>query len=470
MFRRYSSEVQNGNEQEQPSSGSRLVERAPEPQMAPRTNMKIGSATRQSDVTDLKVRFHQRLLDLLNLPLIEKVPVDELRREVGAIVREMLIEDGIALNAKECVQLIEEILDEVMGLGPIEPLLKDETISDILVNTHKQVFVERFGLLELTPVRFKDDKHLLRVIDKIVSRVGRRIDEAQPWVDARLSDGSRVNAIIPPSALDGPLLSIRKFARVPLTMDRMIEIGSLTKEMAEFLRRVVQCRLNMVVSGGTGSGKTTMLNALSTYISNKERVVTIEDAAELQLQQIHVLRLETRPPNIEGKGAIAQRDLVRNALRMRPDRIIVGEVRGGEVLDMLQAMNTGHEGSMTTIHANAPRDSLARMEQMIGMTGFQLSDRMMRRQMASALHVIVQLERLSDGKRRMTSIQEITGMEGDVVSMQEIYRFRRTGLDAKGEIMGHYEATGIRPKVAARFEAWGMPLPADSFEINRRLA
>jgi pilus assembly protein CpaF len=422
------------------------------------------------DVTDLKMRFHQRLLDLLNLPLLEKVPIEELRREVGAIVREMLVEDGIALNAKECIQLIEEILDEVMGLGPIEPLLKDETISDILVNTHKQIFVERFGLLELTPLRFKDDKHLLRVIDKIVSRIGRRIDEAQPWVDARLADGSRVNAIIPPSAIDGPLLSIRKFARVPLTMDRMIEIGSLSREMAEFLQRVVQCKLNLLVSGGTGSGKTTMLNALSTYISNKERVVTIEDAAELQLQQMHVLRLETRPPNIEGKGRVAQSDLVRNALRMRPDRIIVGEVRGGEVLDMLQAMNTGHEGSMTTIHANAPRDALGRMEQMIGMTGFQLSDRMMRRQIASAMHVIVQLERLSDGRRRMTSIQEITGMEGDVVSMQEIYRFRRTGVDAKGNIVGQYEATGIRPKIAARFEAWGVPLPADSFEINRRSA
>jgi pilus assembly protein CpaF len=472
MFRRYSSE--NGSEQ-QPRLGAATPE--PSPAVEPTLNaptyqslVKGGGSQKQRDITDLKVRFHQRLLDLLNLPMIDKVPVEDLRREVGAIVREMLIEDGIALNAKECVQLIEEILDEVLGLGPIEPLLKDDTISDILVNSHKQIFVERFGLLEITPVRFKDDKHLLRVIDKVVSRVGRRIDEAQPWVDARLSDGSRVNAIIPPSAVDGPALSIRKFARVPLTMERMIEMGSLTKEMAEFLRRVVQCRLNLLVSGGTGSGKTTMLNAASGYISNKERVITIEDAAELQLQQIHVLRLETRPPNIEGKGQVTQRDLVRNALRMRPDRIIVGEVRGAEVLDMLQAMNTGHEGSMTTIHSNSPRDSLARMEQMIGMAGFQLSDRTMRRQVASALHVIVQLERLSDGRRRMTSIQEITGMEGDVVSMQEIYRFRRTGLDSKGEILGHFEATGIRPKLAARFEAWGMPLPADSFEINRRLA
>jgi len=469
VFRRFSTEVQSGTDQAQVTApaGERADINGAAP---PKPAMRLGPARRPSDVTDLKVRFHQRLLDLLNLPIIDKVPVDELRREVGAIVREMLIEDGIALNAKECVQLIEEILDEVLGLGPIEPLLKDETISDILVNTHKQVFIERFGQLELTPVRFKDDRHLLRVIDKIVSRVGRRIDESQPWVDARLQDGSRINAIIPPSAVDGPLLSIRKFSRVPLTLERLIEIGTMTKEMADLLRRIVQCRLNLIISGGTGSGKTTLLNAISSLISNKERIVTIEDAAELQLQQIHVLRLETRPPNIEGKGAVTQRDLMRNALRMRPDRIIVGEVRSGEVLDMLQAMNTGHDGSMTTIHANTPRDSLARMEQMIGMTGFQLSDRMMRRQMASALHVIVQLERLSDGKRRMTSVQEVTGMEGDVVSMQEIYRFRRTGIDTKGDIIGHFEATGIRPKLAQRFEAWGMPLPMDSFEINRRLA
>ncbi len=473
MFRRYSSD--SGTEQQParpPAIVSEAVSATGMSHHAPMAQSLVtrGSSQRQKDVTDLKVRFHQRLLDLLNLPMIDKVPIEDLRREVGAIVREMLIEDGIALNAKECVQLIEEILDEVLGLGPIEPLLKDETISDILVNSHKQIFVERFGQLELTPVRFKDDKHLLRVIDKIVSRVGRRIDEGQPWVDARLSDGSRVNAIIPPSSLDGPALSIRKFARVPLTIERLVEVDALTREMAEFLRRVVQCRLNLLVSGGTGSGKTTMLNALSSYISNKERVITIEDAAELQLQQIHVLRLETRPPNVEGKGQVTQRDLVRNALRMRPDRIIVGEVRGAEVLDMLQAMNTGHEGSMTTIHSNSPRDSLARMEQMIGMSGFQLSDRTMRRQTASALHVIVQLERLSDGRRRMTSIQEVTGMEGEVVSMQEIYRFRRTGVDSKGEILGHFEATGIRPKLAARFEAWGMPLPADSFEVNRRLA
>jgi pilus assembly protein CpaF len=428
------------------------------------------AAWRPNDVTDLKVGFHQRLLDMLNLPVIDKVPIEELRREVGQIVREMLIEDGIALNAKECVQLIEEILHEVLGLGPLEPLLKDETISDILVNTHAQVFIERFGQLELTQVRFKDDRHLLRIIDKIVSQVGRRIDESQPWVDARLPDGSRVNAIIPPSAVDGPLLSIRKFTRVPLTMERLVDIGTLTKDMVEFLRRCVQCRLNVLISGGTGSGKTTTLNALSTMISPKERVVTIEDAAELQLQQPHVLRLESRPPNIEGKGAVTIRDLVRNALRMRPDRIIVGEVRGGEVLDMMQAMNTGHEGSMTTVHANSPRDSLGRLEQMLGMTGFQLSDRTMRRQMASALHIVIQLERMSDGHRRMISIQEITGMEGEVITMQEIFRFQRTGIDGKGDIMGHYEATGIRPKFAQRFEAWGMPVPKDMFELKRRLA
>ncbi|HEX6978898.1 MAG TPA: CpaF family protein [Alphaproteobacteria bacterium] len=463
MFRRFSSEIGSGAAA--PPTLADTKERAavippPRSELARRTN----------DVTDLKVRFHQRLLDMLNLPVIDKVPIEELRREVGQIVREMLIEEGIALNAKECVQLIEEILDEVLGLGPLEPLLKDDTISDILVNTHKQVFVERFGRLELTPVRFKDDKHLLRIIDKIVSGIGRRIDESQPWVDARLSDGSRVNAIIPPSAIDGPLLSIRKFTRTPLTIDRLIEIGTMTKDMAEFLKRVVQSRLNLLISGGTGSGKTTMLNALSTMISDRERIITIEDAAELQLQQSHVLRLETRPPNIEGKGAVTQRDLVRNALRMRPDRIIVGEVRGAEVLDMLQAMNTGHDGSMTTVHANSPRDSLARLEQMIGMTGFNLSDRTMRRTMASALNVIVQLERMSDGKRRIVSIQEITGMEGDVVTMQEIFVFRRTGIDGNGNVLGHFEATGVRPKFAQRFEAWGVPLPADMFEPRRRLA
>jgi pilus assembly protein CpaF len=421
------------------------------------------------DLTDLKVRFHQRLLDMLNLTVLDKVSMDELRREVGAVVRELLLEDGIALNSKEYNQLVEEILDEVLGLGPLEPLLKDDTISDILVNTYCQVFVERSGRLETTEVRFKDDRHLLRIIDKIVSGVGRRVDESQPWVDARLPDGSRVNAIIPPCAVDGPLLSIRKFAKMPYTIERLVENNSITEDMVELLRGTVHCKLNILISGGTGSGKTTFLNALSSFISDKDRIVTIEDAAELQLQQNHVARMETRPPNMEGKGAVTQRDLLRNALRMRPDRIIVGEVRGGEVLDMLQAMNTGHEGSMTTVHANTARDALTRLEQMIGMTGFTLPERTMRAQIASALHVVIQLGRLSDGRRRLLSIQEITGVEGDIITMQEIFRFTRTGMDAEGNVQGHFEATGIRPRFAQRMESWGIRLPAEMFNPHRRL-
>jgi pilus assembly protein CpaF len=330
------------------------------------------------------------------------------------------------------------------------------------------VFIERAGQLELTPVRFKDDQHLIRIIDKIVSRVGRRIDESQPWVDARLPDGSRVNAIIPPCAVDGPLLSIRKFARIPFTIERLIENGTMTAEVAELLKGIVQSRLNVLISGGTGTGKTTFLNALSTFASDRERIITIEDAAELQLQQTHVARMETRPPNVEGKGAVTQRDLLRNALRMRPDRIVVGEVRGAEVLDMLQAMNTGHEGSMTTIHANSPRDALVRLEQMIGMTGFALPERTMRAQIASGLHVVIQLTRLTDGRRRLVSLQEITGLEGDVVTMQEIFRFARTGVDGAGNVLGSFEATGVRPKFAQRLEAWGFKVPVDMFTPGRR--
>ena len=422
-----------------------------------------------ADLIDLKVRLHQRLLEMLNLSVIDKVPIEELQREVGALVRELLVEDGVALNAREYQRLVEEILDEVLGLGPLEPLLKDPTVSDILANTHAQVFVERFGQLELTPVKFKDDRHLLRIIDKIVSAVGRRVDESQPWVDARLADGSRVNALIPPCAVDGPLLSIRKFAKMPYTIERLIEIGSITNGMAEVLHAVVRTRLNVLISGGTGSGKTTMLNALSSFISDKERIVTIEDTAELQLQQTHVARMETRPPNIEGKAEVGQRDLLRNALRMRPDRIIVGEVRGAEALDMLQAMNTGHEGSMTTIHANSPRDALSRLEHMVGMTGIELPAKSLRAQVASALHVVIQLQRMSDGRRRLISLQEITGMEGDVVSMQEIFRFERASTDPDGTIHGHFEATGIRPKFAGRFEAWGMSLPDGIFDPRHKL-
>jgi pilus assembly protein CpaF len=418
---------------------------------------------------DLKTRLHERLLEELNLAAIEKVAKADLRREVAAIVNELLTSEGTALNAKEFSLLIEELLDEVLGLGPLEPLLKDPSVTDILANTHRQVFVERQGVLEATPVQFKDERHLLRIIDRIVSAVGRRVDESQPWVDARLADGSRINAIIPPCALDGPLLSIRKFAREPLTIERLIANGALTQEMATLLDGIVKARLNLLISGGTGSGKTTLLNAVSGYINARERIITIEDSAELQLQQVHVARMETRPPNIEGRGAVLQRDLVRNALRMRPDRIIVGEVRGAEALDMLQAMNTGHDGSMTTIHANTPRDALGRLEQMIMMTGVDFPLRSMRAQIASAIQVVLQLERMSDGRRRVISLQEITGMEGDVVTMQEIFTFRRCGVDAEGHVLGRFEATGIRPRFAERLRMRGIELSNDLFSANRGL-
>jgi pilus assembly protein CpaF len=418
---------------------------------------------------DLKTRLHERLLEELNLAAIDKVAKTDLRREVAAIVNELLTSEGTALNAKEFGLLIEELLDEVLGLGPLEPLLKDPTVTDILVNTHRQVFVERHGVLEATPVRFQDERHLLRIIDRIVSAVGRRVDESQPWVDARLADGSRINAIIPPCALDGPLLSIRKFSREPLTIERLIANGALTQEMAALLSAIVKARLNLLISGGTGSGKTTLLNAVSSYIDARERIITIEDSAELQLQQIHVARMETRPPNIEGRGAVLQRDLVRNALRMRPDRIIVGEVRGAEALDMLQAMNTGHDGSITTIHANSPRDALGRLEQMIMMTGVDFPLRSMRAQISSALQVVVQLERMSDGRRRIISLQEITGMEGDVVTMQEIFCFRRRGVDGEGRVLGRFEATGIRPRFTERLRMRGLELSNDLFSANRSL-
>ncbi len=418
---------------------------------------------------DLKTRLHERLLDMLNLSAIDKVAPSDLRREVSTIVNQLLVKEGVALNAKEFTQIVEEILDEVLGLGPLEPLLKDAQITDILVNTHNHVFVERQGRIEATRVRFKDERHLLRIIDKIVSAVGRRIDESQPWVDARLPDGSRVNAIVPPCALDGPLLSIRKFSRIPITIDGLIERAALTPQIAYLLQGVVRARLNILISGGTGSGKTTMLNAVSSFIGERERIITIEDAAELQLQQFHVARMETRPPNIEGRGAVTQRDLVRNALRMRPDRIIVGEVRGAEALDMLQAMNTGHDGSMTTIHANSSRDALGRLEQMIMMTGVQFPLRSMRAQMASAIDVVIQLERMSDGRRRLTSMQEITGMEGDVITMQEIFHFRRRGIDADGNVVGDFEARGIRPKFADRFKAYGIEMPSELFADQRKL-
>jgi pilus assembly protein CpaF len=423
----------------------------------------IEPASPSSSWIDLKMRLHQRLLEMLNLAVIDKVTQPELRREVATMVAEMLEQEQAALNAVEHKRMVEEIMDEVLGLGPLEPVLKDPTVTDIMCNGHEQVFVERRGRLELTPVRFKDERHMLRIIEKIVSGVGRRVDESQPWVDARLADGSRVNAIIRPCAIDGPLLSIRKFAKVPLTLDRLVANGALTQEGATFLQGAVKAQLNVLISGGTGSGKTTLLNALSAFIGEEERIITIEDAAELQLQQVHVGRMETRPPSIEGTGAVTMRDLVRNALRMRPDRIIVGEVRGAEAMDMLQAMNTGHEGSMTTIHANTPRDALARIEQMVVMSGIDFPVRMIRATTASAVNIVLQAERLSDGKRRVTSIQEITGMEGDIVTMQEIFRFRRTGVGPNGEVLGRFEATGIRPHCMERLHAHGVHLPLEIF-------
>jgi pilus assembly protein CpaF len=364
--------------------------------------------------------------------------------------------------------LVGDVLDELLGLGPLEPLLKDPTITDILVNGYGSVFVERFGVLEPSPVRFKDERHLIRIIQKIVSAVGRRIDESSPLVDARLADGSRVNAIVPPLSLDGSSLSIRKFAKIPISMDRLIEIGSVPVQVAEVLKAVVASRRNVLISGGTGSGKTTMLNAMSAFIDGRERIVTIEDSAELQLQQNHVVRLETRPPNIEGKGEITQRDLVKNALRMRPDRIILGEVRSGEAFDMLQAMNTGHEGSMTTVHANTPRDALSRIEQMIGMSGIDIPARSSRAQIASALHVVIQVARLSDGRRKIISLSELTGMEGEVVQMQEIFRFRQTGMSPEGQVIGKFEATGIRPRFIDQVLAHGSTLSADLFRPDAK--
>ena len=422
-----------------------------------------GAFAKRDVHTELKVELHQRLLDLINLAALDTMSREQIQDEVGDIVQEELAKQKHALNHAERKQLVGDVLDELLGLGPLEPLLKDTTITDILVNGYNNVFVERYGSLEPSPVRFKDEKHLLRIIQKIVSAVGRRVDESSPTVDARLADGSRVNAVVPPLALDGSLLSIRKFAKVPISMDRLVEIGSVPSQVAAVLKGVVAARLNVLISGGTGSGKTTMLNAMSAFIDERERIVTIEDSAELQLQQVHVARLETRPANIEGKGEIAQRDLVKNALRMRPDRIIVGEVRAGEAFDMLQAMNTGHDGSMTTVHANTPRDSLSRVEQMIGMSGIEISPRSARAQIASAIHTVIQVARLSDGRRRLVSLSEITGMEGDVVTMQEIFRFRQTGVSPDGVVLGKFEATGIRPRFLDQVMAHGLSLSSELF-------
>nr|WP_244424781.1 CpaF family protein [Methylobacterium nodulans] len=413
---------------------------------------------------DEKVKLHAKIIDEFNLALLDKIPADELNRHVRNFVSEYVKTERIPLNQTEFETFADEVFDEMVGLGPIEPLLKDPTISDILINSHESVYVERGGQLEPTTVRFKDEAHLLRIVTKIVAKVGRRVDESSPMVDARLPDGSRVNAAIRPVAVDGPQVSIRKFSKRPFSMDRLIEVGALRPSIAEVLKAAVHGRVSMIVSGGTGSGKTTMLNVLSTFISPKERLITIEDAAELQLQQHHVSRLETRPPNAEGKGEIRQRELVKNALRMRPDRIIIGEVRGEEAFDMLQAMNTGHEGSMTTIHANTPRDAIRRLEQMVGMSGLPMSLNSIRTQIASAIQVVIQLQRLSDGTRRMVSLSEVTGMEGDVVQMQEIFRFAREGVDSNGTVLGSFRATGIRPKFCTDLKLRGVDFSASYFD------
>lgn len=417
----------------------------------------------------IKSQIHQALLRRLDLAAIEDMAPERLRDELRAMVERLLVEDNLVLNAGERRSLVRDIQNEMLGFGPLEPLLADPTISDILVNTAQQVYVERGGRLELTEVTFVDDDHLMKIIDKIVSRVGRRVDESSPMVDARLPDGSRVNAIIPPLALDGPILSIRRFSATPLQIGNLVAYRSLSEEMAQFLGAVAEARLNILISGGTGSGKTTLLNILSGYIPAGERIVTIEDAAELRLQQPHVVRLETRPPNIEGRGEVAQRALVRNALRMRPDRIILGEIRGSEALDMLQAMNTGHDGSMTTIHANTARDALSRLESMIAMAGVDLPARAARGQVASAIGMVLQVNRLSDGSRKVTSIQEITGMEGDTITMQEIFSFRQVGVGQDGAVHGHFAATGVRPRCWERLQSRGIRLPEALFQPVRRV-
>lgn len=409
---------------------------------------------------ELKARLHRSIITRLDLTKLNALAPDRVRSEVTRLVEELLIAENTALSIIERDRLVSEVHNELFGLGPLEPLLADPTISDILVNSYSNIYIERRGKLEKTAISFKDDEHLMRVIERIVSTVGRRIDESQPMVDARLTDGSRVNAIIPPLSIDGPVLSIRRFGADPLKMAALIENGALTREIAMLFEMCVKARLNIVISGGTGAGKTTLLNALSAYIPSDERIVTIEDSAELQLQQPHVVRLETRPPNIESRGEVTQRDLVRNALRMRPDRIVVGEVRGGEAIDMLQAMNTGHDGSLTTIHANSPRDTMARLETMIQMTGMRLSDKAMRQQIASAVDLVIQVARLTDGTRRITSISEITGMEGETMAMQEIFQFERVGVDAMGKVLGRFRGTGIRPRFAERLKQYGMQLPA----------
>ena len=411
----------------------------------------------------IKLRVHQQLIKTLNLTEARNMPVEQLHEECSRRVDVLLREQRCPLTGPEKQQLLREVMDEIFGLGPIEEFLRDQTISDILANGAHQIYIERHGLLESTDVKFRDNDHLMQIINRIGSRIGRRIDESSPMLDARLEDGSRVNAIIPPLALDGPILSIRRFGTVPLNLERLIDLGALTGEMAEFLQGCVRCKMNILISGGTGSGKTTLLNVLSRWIPEGERVVTIEDAAELQLQRDHVVRLETRPANIEGKGQIAQRDLLRNTLRMRPDRIIIGEVRGSEALDMLQAMNTGHEGSMTTVHANNPRDALRRIENMVSMAGLNYPIEAVRQQMSSALNLLVHANRLTGGFRKIVSISEITGMEGETICLQEIFKFNQTGVGEDGRACGQFEGCGVRPQLLDKLQAEGVSMPDDLF-------
>jgi pilus assembly protein CpaF len=441
-----------------------------EPKVEPIVTLPVAALSLAADIESegddfltLKVELHRHLIDRFNLAALETASKDEILNEIRPIVREFVRGRNVPLNARELDRLTSETADEMLGLGPIEPLLKDDSITDILINTHKRVFIERRGVIEETAIRFRDEAHLLRVINKIVSAIGRRVDESAPMVDARLEDGSRVNIAVRPISVDGPLVSIRKFSKNPYSLERLMALNSIRQPMIDLLRIAVQARKSILVSGGTGSGKTTLLNALSGYIPARERLITIEDAAELQLQQPHVGRLETRPPNVEGKGEVRQRELLKNALRMRPDRIIVGEVRGEEAFDMLQAMNTGHEGSMTTIHANTPRDAISRLEQMVGMAGMPMTHESIRAQIASAIDIIVQTQRLSDGGRRVVSISELTGMEGNVVQLQEIYHFVRREVTPEGKIIGDFRATGIRPRFAPEAATLGHHFAKDAF-------
>src|SRR6266496_6174582 len=416
---------------------------------------------------EMKSRLHRALINRMDLSKLATLTPEQVHVEVSRMAESVLAQEAMPLSSSEKDRLVNDVQHELFGLGPLEPLLKDPTISDILVNSHRRIYIERRGKLEVTNVTFKDDEHLMRVIERIVSSVGRRIDESSPMVDARLRDGSRVNAIIPPLSIDGPVLSIRRFGTEPLRMDALVENKALTKDIAEMLEMCCKARLNVLISGGTGAGKTTLLNALSAYIPEYERIVTIEDSAELQLQQPHVVRLETRPPNIEGRGEVTQRDLVRNSLRMRPDRIVIGEVRGGEAIDMLQAMNTGHDGSMATIHANTPRDALSRLENMIGLSGMNLPAKISRQQISAALTAIVQVAPLTDGRRKVVSIQEMTGMEGDIITMQELFSFKQTGVGKDGTVLGHFAATGLRPKFSERLKSFGIALPDSLFDPSR---